>query len=200
MQFLSARYVVITDPIQYQFKPENQKVIGVLADEILQQNEMYSHYRKLPYEFSLDKNVRVYLYEKTKPYRKKELDRLTQAFTEYYPDKKDLFEINTVCHLISQKEVGDGFAQVLCYKDFIYLVPGTNKPSTVFLRLNKDFRTVKMVFAFDNPDRIPLLCGEKAGEIHSTIRSDEKVIFQKDIDYKEFVDSELELQKLTFSK
>ena len=193
VQFLSARYVVITDPIQYQFKPENQKVIGVLADEILQENEMYSHYGKLPYEFSLDNNVRVYLYEKIKPYRKKELDSLSQAFTGYYPDKKDLFEINTICHLISQKEAGDGFAQVLCYKDFIYLVPGTNKPSTVFLKLNKDFKTVKMVFAFDNPNRIPLLCGEKAGEIHLTIRSDKKIIFQKDITYKEFWDSKLDV-------
>jgi hypothetical protein len=200
MQFLSAHYIVITDPIQYQFKPENQRVIGILADEVLQQNEMYSHYKKLPYGFSLDNNVRVYIYEKSKPYTGKELDRLSQTFISFYPGKKELFEINTICHLISQKEVGDGFAEVSCYKNFIYLVPGTNKPSTVFLKLNKYFKTIKMVFAFDNPDRIPKSCSEKAGEINVKISSDGKTIFQYYINYKQPISYQLDLKDIDILK
>lgn len=68
-QFLSARYVIVSDPIQYHLRPEDQRIIGVPADQLLHERGIGSSYRKLPYEFTLDKNVKVFIYEKYKPFK-----------------------------------------------------------------------------------------------------------------------------------
>jgi hypothetical protein len=191
-QFLKARYVVLAYPIQYIVSPEDQRVIGILADEIVNRKGIGLSYKKLNYKFTLDNNVKAYIYEKLKLFKGTDLNNLSQMFIRYYPDKKDIFEINTICHLILKKEVGDGFGQVSCYNDFIYLVPGPNKPSMVSFKLNKEFRNVNMKFAFDNADKIPQLCGEKAGEIRLKINSDGKEILRKSINYQQILEYQLD--------
>jgi hypothetical protein len=191
-QFLKAHYVILTNPIQYSLQPKDQRVIGILADEIMNQKGIGLSFGRLNYEFTLDSNVRVYIYEKMKSFKLNDLNNLSQKFIHYYPDKKESFEIHTVCNLIFKKDVGDGFAQVSCYNDFIYLVPGPNKPSMVMFKLNKEFKNVNMKFAFDNADKIPRLCGEKAGEIHLKIISDGKETLRKSINYKQILDYQLD--------
>jgi len=92
-QFLDAKYIILADPIQYHLRPEDQRVVGVLAARVGDPNSIGSSYEKLPYEFRLDNNVKVCIYEKKKPFKCGDLDNLSQMFLTYYPDKEDMFRI-----------------------------------------------------------------------------------------------------------
>lgn len=91
--FLDAKYIVIADPIQYHLRPQDQRVIGLLADQIVNQKDIGLSFQKLPYEFYLDANVKVHIYKKVSPLKKSDLDNLSKRFMMYYPDKKEIFKI-----------------------------------------------------------------------------------------------------------
>ncbi len=93
-QFLNAKYVIIADPIQYHLKPEDQRVIGIIAELILNHSNIGKSYEKLSYRFVLDKNVEVFIYEKIEPFNKSDLNILSQLFISYYPDDKYRFKID----------------------------------------------------------------------------------------------------------
>lgn len=61
-QFYKADFVLVADPIQYHLKPENQKVIGILAQQFLKNENQ--NFEKLDQEFHLEKDVKVYIYKK----------------------------------------------------------------------------------------------------------------------------------------
>jgi len=91
--FFTARYVIVADPIQYHMRPGDQRVIGILADQVLHRSGIGSSFRKLPYESTLDKNVKVFIYEKNKPFDKADLENLSKLFLTYYPDRPEKFTI-----------------------------------------------------------------------------------------------------------
>lgn len=97
-QFLTARYVVVADPVQYHLSPDDQRVIGIPAEMILHQKEIGSSYKRLSYAFTLDNDVRVFIYEKIKPFSGTDLDNLSKMFISYYPDKEDIFRIDHVLY------------------------------------------------------------------------------------------------------
>jgi hypothetical protein len=92
--FFTARYVVVAYPVQYHMRPEDQRVVGILANEVLNRKGIGSSFRKLPYEFTLDKNVKVFIYEKIKRFEKGDIENLEKLFLSYYPDRPDKFTIS----------------------------------------------------------------------------------------------------------
>ncbi|MFB0528002.1 MAG: hypothetical protein ACETVT_03900 [bacterium] len=92
-EFLTARYVVVAYPIQYHLRPEDQRVVGTLAEFIMDGGNIGTSYKQLPYEFVLDKGVRVYIYEKVRPFKKTDIDLLSELFRKHYPDREYLYEI-----------------------------------------------------------------------------------------------------------
>jgi hypothetical protein len=84
-----AKYVVVTDPVGYSLNPADQRVIGIPAREIIEEKGIGTLFDRLPYEFVLDGNVRVHIYERMRPFRKEDLLRLFQAFVDYYPGRED---------------------------------------------------------------------------------------------------------------
>jgi hypothetical protein len=92
-QFLNARYVIVAEPIQYHLRPEDQRIVGILAEQILYQSGIGLSYKKLPYEFTLDNSVKVSIYDKNKPFKQIDLENLSNLFITYYPDKRDNFKI-----------------------------------------------------------------------------------------------------------
>lgn len=92
-QFLSATYVVVAEPIQYHLRPEDQRVVGVLAEDVIQAKGIGTAFRLLPYSFTLDNNVKVRIYRKVRPFEKSALEDLQRRFMSYYPEEKDLFII-----------------------------------------------------------------------------------------------------------
>jgi hypothetical protein len=107
-QFFMAKYVVITNPIQYHLRQEDQRVISIIVENILNKNSNISvHYKKLDYIFILDNNIEVFIYEKIESFNKSDLDELSQMFINYYPDKKSIFKINNTCSLIEERGIYD---------------------------------------------------------------------------------------------
>jgi hypothetical protein len=82
--FFNARYVVVADPVQYHLRPADQRVIGMLADRIAGGAGFGAAYKKLPFEFTLDGNVKVHIYERQRPVRDEEIAELSGLFARYY--------------------------------------------------------------------------------------------------------------------
>lgn len=196
-QFLPSELVIVAEPIQYHLRPEDQRVVGILADQILNQRGIGKSYRKLPYVVVLSENVRVFVYEKIHPFGKSDLENLSKLFIERYPDKKEIFKTNTACALVWEKEPGDGVGSVSCQKDSILVQPGANIPTRFSLHLGREHSTVKAVFAFANAHKIPSLCPAGGGEIDLTLKSDGKVVFQRNITYTQKVNFELNVKDVT---
>ena len=91
---LEAKYVIVTDPVGYHLRHEDQRVIGIPARQIVDKKGIGMSYAKLHYEFALDGNVKAYIYEKVRPFREEDILRLIRPFIEYYPGKEDTFKIN----------------------------------------------------------------------------------------------------------
>jgi hypothetical protein len=92
-KFLKAKYVLVGVPIQYHLKPADQRVIGIPAELILSRKGIGTSFHKLPYEFTLDGGVKVYIYEKIKPFSDADIESLSSMFKKYYPDRKKIYEI-----------------------------------------------------------------------------------------------------------
>ena len=90
-QFLHASYLVVASPTQYHLRPDDQRVIGILAREVMEANGIGASFRRLPEEFSLDRGVTAWIYEKFQPFKRADLDALSGEFARYYPAKRSIF-------------------------------------------------------------------------------------------------------------
>lgn len=93
-QLLSADFIVTADPVGYHLSPKDQKVVTVLADQILNQKNIGQAYEKLPFETVLYDGRRVFLYKKTRKFSREELEKTSEMFLTFYPDNRTMFEIN----------------------------------------------------------------------------------------------------------
>jgi hypothetical protein len=80
LELLFAKYVVIAVPIQYHLRPTDERVIGIPAESILNSRNIGESFIKLPYEFLLDQNIKVYIYKKNTDLKKKDLESLSGLF------------------------------------------------------------------------------------------------------------------------
>ncbi|MBZ5642796.1 MAG: hypothetical protein LAO19_08565 [Acidobacteriia bacterium] len=91
--FLTARYVVLTIPYAYHLAPEDQRVIGVLADQLVNGEGIGKSYEKMNFVFRLEDGSSLVLYKKVRALDPLDVKRLSEEFLEFYPDYKELFEI-----------------------------------------------------------------------------------------------------------
>jgi hypothetical protein len=94
VQFLTARYVVLTMPFAYHLPPQDQKVIGVLADQLVKGEGIGKSYERLKYEFKLDDGSSAFIYKKTQPLDPNDLKMLSDQFIEFYPNNREEFELS----------------------------------------------------------------------------------------------------------
>jgi hypothetical protein len=94
-QFLRASYLVVASPTQYHMRAHDQRVIGVLAREVLEPRGIGLSFNRLAEGYKLDNEVIVSVYEKVKPFERTDLDALADEFNRYYPDKRHMFDITT---------------------------------------------------------------------------------------------------------
>lgn len=90
---LKAQYVIVADPVQYHMRPKDQQVMGIPAGLFLENKGIASSFEKLPYEFVLEGNVKVYFYKKVKPIQDADVADLSEMLRQYYPDNKNVYEI-----------------------------------------------------------------------------------------------------------
>ena len=93
LQFLAARYILLGVPTQYHLTPEHQRVVGILADKIRSGRGIGTAFRRLPEQYQLDDGVRVWLFERVRPFPEADLRGLEAEFLRYYPESANLFTI-----------------------------------------------------------------------------------------------------------
>ena len=94
-QFLRARYVVLTIPFGYHLAPQDQRVIGVLAEQIVRGQGIGTSYDKLNFEYPLEDGSSAFIYRKDRPLDQAAVKKLSDTFIEFYPNNREKFEIST---------------------------------------------------------------------------------------------------------
>lgn len=94
IQFLKSRYVVLTIPFAYHLPPQDQKVIGVLAELLVKGEGIGKSYDKLNYEFRLEDGATAFIYKRVRPLDPDAIKTLSDEFVEFYPDHRDKFELS----------------------------------------------------------------------------------------------------------
>lgn len=91
--FLMSRYVVMAVPIAYHLAPKDQRVVGVLADQLEKGEGIGKSYEKMNFVFRLEDGSSVAIYKKVRPLDPADVKRLSDQFLEFYPNHKEQFEI-----------------------------------------------------------------------------------------------------------
>lgn len=84
-------YIIVANPIQYQFPENFQRVIGIPANMILNKYGIGTYYEKLPHTFYLDHAVDIYIYKRKNEIDSAERKKTLERFVEFYPDWKDKY-------------------------------------------------------------------------------------------------------------
>jgi hypothetical protein len=92
-QFFRAQYVVLTNPVGYHLAPENQRVIGLLAEELISGEHLGRSYKRLPFEFALDGGSKAYIYKREGRFDVHDLKAISDTFVRLYPEQVGLFEM-----------------------------------------------------------------------------------------------------------
>lgn len=92
-QLFEARYVVVTNPVGYHLAPEDQRVIGLLAGQLIKSEGLGRSYERLPFEFALEDGSTAYIYRKDKNFDAGDLRRISDTFVGFYPEHREKFEI-----------------------------------------------------------------------------------------------------------
>lgn len=93
--FLSARFVVVTEPLQFHLRPEDQRVIGTLAHAIGDRRLLGNAYERLPGEYRLDGQVSAFIYRRTADHEATALQALQDEFLTHYPQERYGFRFIT---------------------------------------------------------------------------------------------------------
>ena len=64
---LNSQYVILASPFQYHIAPEEQKVVKVTFDAFTNNWEFARDFKRLPKQFTLDENVIVSIFQRTRP-------------------------------------------------------------------------------------------------------------------------------------
>lgn len=89
-KFFDYTYIVVTNPIQYNSKIEEQRVIDILANGMLYDDELRDYYR-LEWQFNYI-NMEVMVYKRIDDIGTNIRNKYSSLFRKYYPDDKRLYE------------------------------------------------------------------------------------------------------------
>ena len=93
--FFDYRYILTTDPIQVSYGKENQYVIWLLADLIMNDENVSKYYQldtKNIYE--IDGGIKVFIYKRISEIPLKTKEYVSDMFKEIYPDYPNLYTFN----------------------------------------------------------------------------------------------------------
>jgi len=93
-RLLTARYVIVADPLQFHLAPRDQEVVGIPADMFLRNEGIAESFIKLPFEFRLDNDVLLYIFKKVKPFKRSHLVDLSLQLKRRYPSRPYLYQID----------------------------------------------------------------------------------------------------------
>ena len=90
-EFLHAKYIVTTDPIQLCLE-SGQEIVRYLASNVRDEKSYIGkHYQKI-FSIELDNDCVASVYEKKSEYTRSDLKKIKTHFNEMYPNHPELFE------------------------------------------------------------------------------------------------------------
>lgn len=95
-RILEASYLVVASPTQYHLRPEDQRVVGLLAEHIMERKTIGKAYEPIMCDFVLEGGVRVIVFKRIAHVEKEDLDALLKEFQMAYPDRPELFSLKEV--------------------------------------------------------------------------------------------------------
>jgi hypothetical protein len=91
---LRATYIVAADPVQYELRPHDQRVMGIPAELVLTARGIGTSLVRLPYAFRLERGVTAYLYKKVRPFSDSDLQALSDMLRHYYPTRPEIYRVS----------------------------------------------------------------------------------------------------------
>ena len=88
---VEAQWFVVAEPIQYHLRPEDQRVIGILAEDVLAGTGIGACYRKVEPPFHLDGGVTAWIYERKQAPGNGVLREFWGRFAKLYPERRNMF-------------------------------------------------------------------------------------------------------------
>ena len=101
--FFNSNIIVVADPAQYHLRPSDQQVVGILANEFLNNGKIGQHFSYIK-EYQIDGGVKVKIYKKKAPYTKDDLTYLSRKFDAVYPQYPDLFKNRILSYPLDQQK------------------------------------------------------------------------------------------------
>ena len=89
--FVRADAVLVAAPTQYHLRPDDQRVIGLLARDMTEGRGVGAAFRRLPHEYKFDDGVTVHAYARSRAFEPAELQALSREFIEHYPGMRKAF-------------------------------------------------------------------------------------------------------------
>jgi hypothetical protein len=82
--FFTSEFIVLSTPVQYHLDESGQKVIGILAEELL--NGILKDNFTIIKSYQLDNGVTSVVMRKVSPINKEEIENIRSEFKGYYPN------------------------------------------------------------------------------------------------------------------
>jgi hypothetical protein len=89
---LEAGYVVLATPTQYHVRPEDQRIVEVVARDVRDGAGIGASFERLAGEFNLARGVKVHIYRRVAPLRSQDVQALREELARHYPRLRSLFD------------------------------------------------------------------------------------------------------------
>lgn len=89
----TADYMIVGDPVQVHLGEENQRVVTILAYDVLEGVGPGTAYEALPETFSLEGGVTVRIYRRVRDWTYEEYRSVSDRLQAYYPDYAELYRL-----------------------------------------------------------------------------------------------------------
>jgi hypothetical protein len=127
-----ARFILVSDPPDLAGFPANQmRVITFPSERILHGKGIGAAYRRLGDGFQLRPNVTGYIFERTRPFTRDEVDELFEAFFAVYPKWRSSYRLLRLALLGDVKVHVRGEQVPLQIGNWFELPPGVAEPARV---------------------------------------------------------------------
>lgn len=100
--FLNSDVVVVADPVQYHLRSSDQQVVGILANEFLEDGKIGQHFEYVK-EYEIEDGVKVKIYKKKTPFMQDDLIYLSEKFDASYSQYPDLFKNRILSYPLEQQ-------------------------------------------------------------------------------------------------
>lgn len=140
-----ADYVLVASPIQYHLRPEDQEVVGMLANLFL--NKHMDNFKQVK-TYYLENGVKVLLYKKIKEYDYRKISLITNYFKNKYGDNP-LLQVNSLLPYLQEQTLQKKRSNVQVNNNDV-IITNFKKKITLKFRLRRKFKKLSFNIVTDS--------------------------------------------------